>query len=182
VKDTIAERAKFITNSWDLPLETLFVFLSASLGLLSQIGWNLAIKYEDASKSTVVRSSNIVFVFLLQYLFLQIASDFWSIIGAVAIIFGVLFIIVFKVLDEKFSIEAANDKNEKNKSNDHDNDDDDNGSLKTVSIAIDIPNGKIIEYKEQQKQQQQPQPEKNKSSDEKKSKTYILKRILFFKL
>lgn len=101
--DTIAERAKFNKTSYDLPLDLLFVFMASTLGLISQIGWNLAIKYEDASRSTVIRSLNIVFVFFLQYLFLDIKSNVYTVIGSVAILFGTIYIILFKVFEEKYS-------------------------------------------------------------------------------
>ncbi len=85
---------QFITvNKSDLIIEIICVLLSAFFGLIAQIAWNFAIQYKNASESTLIRSLNVAFVFLLQYAFLQIEPDFWSIIGASAIVSGTCFII-----------------------------------------------------------------------------------------
>jgi drug/metabolite transporter (DMT)-like permease len=100
-----SERLKLIDNRTDLILwDVFYSIMSAITGLAQQIFWNLTIKYEDASRSAVLRSLNIVFVFFLQYIFLNIKSNLFSIIGAILILFGTIFIITFKILDSKYSI------------------------------------------------------------------------------
>ena len=90
-----------------LTIQLFYAILAASAGLASQVLWNLALKHEDASKVSVMRSLELVFVFFQQYIFLGITSNVFSIVGAMLIFLGALGIILYKILDKKYSIKAS---------------------------------------------------------------------------
>lgn len=81
--------------------QCLFSFISAICGVVSQILMNLALNHEDASKVSMLRSTELFFTFLLQYLILAIIPNLFSICGAILIIVGTFFILIYKLVDKK---------------------------------------------------------------------------------
>jgi drug/metabolite transporter (DMT)-like permease len=81
-----------------LPAQLFFSLLSAIFGIGSQIALNLSLQYEDASRVSVLKSTDLLFTFLLQFFILRIGPDLLSIIGALLILFGGLFIISYKIM------------------------------------------------------------------------------------
>ena len=57
-------------------------------------------KFEDASKIAMYRTTDILFTFVFQHIFLRIDSNLLSILGAVCIAIGMLIVIGFKLLDK----------------------------------------------------------------------------------
>ncbi len=81
---------------------------SAICGCMSQVLFNISMKYEDATKLSIYRSTDFVFTYLLQYFWLNISIDLYSCIGAGLIVFGTILIFLYKMVDKKIS------KNKKN--------------------------------------------------------------------
>ncbi len=50
-------------------------------------------KYEDASKVAMYRTTDLLFTFLFQYFYLGISSNIFSISGAIFIFFGMMLVI-----------------------------------------------------------------------------------------
>lgn len=90
-----------LNDYYFLGVQTLFACLSALMGCAHQLSINLAYKYEDASKISIYRTCDLIFTFLMQYFFLNITSNLFSIIGSVLIVFGNLLVLGFKMIDSK---------------------------------------------------------------------------------
>jgi drug/metabolite transporter (DMT)-like permease len=61
-----------------------------------------ALKYEDPSKVTLVKSSDVFISFVLQYVFLNIVSGYLNTLGACLIFISVLMVLIHKMFDQKF--------------------------------------------------------------------------------
>ena len=86
----------------DIPSFTLQIFfslMSGMSGVLSQIAKVTAYKYEDASKISIIRSTDLFFTYIFQYFFLNISTNVYSGIGALLIILGTLLILVYKMIE-----------------------------------------------------------------------------------
>jgi drug/metabolite transporter (DMT)-like permease len=88
-----------------------FSLLSALFGTFSQILMNVSLNYEDASKVSLFRSTDVFFAFILQYFFLNIHSNMFSIIGALLILIGTVLILVYKQIDRVLSKKSKADRN-----------------------------------------------------------------------
>ena len=88
-----------------------FSLLSAICGTFSQIFMNISLNYEDASKVSLFRSTDVFFAFILQYFFLNIHSNMLSIIGALLILTGPVLILVYKKIDRVLSKRSQVDRN-----------------------------------------------------------------------
>lgn len=81
----------------------LFSVIAGIISALNQIISNLSFKYIEASKISLIRASDLFFVYLFQYIFLNVESKILTTIGAVLILSSTLFILIFEILDEKHS-------------------------------------------------------------------------------
>ncbi|CAL8099512.1 unnamed protein product [Orchesella dallaii] len=70
--------------------EVGLIILTAFLAFFAQTCVTLALKYEQAGPVALVRTSEVVFAFLWQALFLNVQPDMFSIIGAVLTLSGVV--------------------------------------------------------------------------------------------
>ena len=96
----------------DIPsftLQILFSLMSGMSGVLSQIAKVTAYKYEDASKISIIRSTDLFFTYIFQYFFLNISTNVYSGIGALLIILGTLLILVYKMIETNLT--KSYDKN-----------------------------------------------------------------------
>jgi drug/metabolite transporter (DMT)-like permease len=89
-------------------MDTLIVqiFYSAVAGVFGTIGiifLNRALKYEDATKIGILKTSGVLFSFFLQYIFLDISVDFLGLFGAVCVIAGTLSVMAIKLVEPKIS-------------------------------------------------------------------------------
>jgi hypothetical protein len=66
----------------------------------NQIIFNLSLQYEDASKISIIKTTELFFIFLMQYFFLDIKTDYLNMIGAFLILTSTLIIILYKILDQ----------------------------------------------------------------------------------
>lgn len=84
-----------------LKYHLFFSFVSACIGLSSQICFNLSLRYEDASKVAIIKSSEIFFVFVLQYFLLNIHANMFKIVGGVLMFVSVGAILTYKMLEQR---------------------------------------------------------------------------------
>jgi drug/metabolite transporter (DMT)-like permease len=84
-----------------LSQQVFYSFLANSFGILAQVLFYMSLKYEDASKASVYKLMELIFVFVFQYLILSIIPDIFSITGATLIFIGALLVLVFKIIDAK---------------------------------------------------------------------------------
>jgi drug/metabolite transporter (DMT)-like permease len=78
-------------------------FYSLLVGMIAscnQIIFNLSLQYEDASKISIIKTTELFFIFLMQYLFLNIKTDYLNMIGAFLILTSTLIIILYKIFDQ----------------------------------------------------------------------------------
>ncbi|CAF0959453.1 unnamed protein product [Brachionus calyciflorus] len=86
----------------DLPMDIFYSLIASFLSLLGQILLNISFKYEDATKIAIIRTIDVFFSFLLQYLVLSIPIDTLSIFGAMFILVGTFFILLFRLIESKY--------------------------------------------------------------------------------
>ena len=89
----------------ELNVLLLHIFFSICVGLFGvggQIFLNLSFKYEDATKLAIIRTTDVFFSFILQYLILNIQVDVLNLFGAMSIFMGVIVIFVIKILQNQF--------------------------------------------------------------------------------
>ncbi len=84
-----------------LPIHLLYNFTAALIGVVGQCVLNIALKYEDASKLAIVKTIDVFYAFILQYLFLNIEANLLSIIGALTLVSGAFSVLIFKIIDNK---------------------------------------------------------------------------------
>jgi len=97
----------------DLPslmLQVVYSILAGFCGTISQVTLNLALNYEDAGKISIIRSSDVFFTYLFQFIWLGISTNVFSGIGAALIIFGTVMIMAQKILDKKAESENKTEK------------------------------------------------------------------------
>ncbi|CAF0974644.1 unnamed protein product [Brachionus calyciflorus] len=86
----------------ELPMDIFYSFLASCLSLVTQIFLNKSFKYEDATKIAIIKTTDVFFSFLLQFLLLGINVDRLGIIGAMAILVGTFFVLVYKLMNSKY--------------------------------------------------------------------------------
>jgi drug/metabolite transporter (DMT)-like permease len=91
----------FSANLHLLPTQILYSCIGGVLGVLSQILLNLSLQYEEASKIAILKTLDVFFTFLFQYLILNISIDMFSFIGSCSILFGTFIILSFKLIDNR---------------------------------------------------------------------------------
>lgn len=82
-------------------LQILYSFISGLCGTFSQVFFNISMKYEDASKVMIYRSTDLFFTYIFQYFTLNISTNIFSVIGAFLIIFGTVLILMYKIIEKK---------------------------------------------------------------------------------
>ena len=74
---------------------------SGFFGALLQIAINLAVKYEETLKVSMIYSNSLLFTFLFQFLILNINTNLFSTLGALLIFLSTLMIIFIQMLEKK---------------------------------------------------------------------------------
>lgn len=100
----IVNRPEEILNDgkWTALLwQIVFLVLSCLGSLLNQLFVNIGLKYEDAAKFSIIRTSDLLFTFILQIIILNIYSNAWSIIGALLILISTILVIFYKIIDKR---------------------------------------------------------------------------------
>ena len=105
-------------NSFDtqsILFQVFYSFSSAVVGLAAQICLSLALKYEEASKIAIIKTTDLIFTFIFQSYLVNIEKDYLSSIGAYLILGGAFLVFVFKFIEKKFNHDKAEIKSTKNK-------------------------------------------------------------------
>ena len=84
----------------DLKLHLFYSILVGMIASCNQIIFNLSLQYEDASKISIIKTTELFFIFLMQYFFLNIKTDYLNMIGAFLILTSTLIIILYKIFDQ----------------------------------------------------------------------------------
>lgn len=87
-------------NPEDFTNQIIYMLVGSGVFMnLNLLFYILALKYEDASKITILSATDLIFAFLFQYEFLGVVSPWMPIFGAVLIMFGSVFIAAYKIFD-----------------------------------------------------------------------------------
>lgn len=84
-----------------------FALIGAVSGLLAQILFNVALIYEETSKICIANSTDILFIFIVQYFFLNVSFNILSLIGSVLIISATVLILAYKILFKNISKDSC---------------------------------------------------------------------------
>lgn len=96
----------------NLFLHILYSVTGGLFGIMAICCLSKSLEYEEASRVSIIRLTDVIFAFLFQYLFLKISSDYLDVVGILLIISGTLLITVHKPVLLAF-------KNFKNNYNDY---------------------------------------------------------------
>ena len=80
-----------------IPLEIFYSFCGGLLSVIGLICLNKALKHEAAAKIVMLRTTGVLFSFMLQYFILDVNTDILGIIGAFLIILGTVQIMIIKL-------------------------------------------------------------------------------------
>ena len=86
-----------------LPYHVLYSSISAVFGILGQVSMNISLSCEDATKVSIVKTTDVLIAFVLQLIILNIRVDLLSIVGSVLILTGTSIVLLFKMIEEKYS-------------------------------------------------------------------------------
>ena len=84
-----------------LALDIVFGCLGGLFAVFGHVLLNLSLQHEDATKVSIVRTVDVVFSFLFQFIILNISADWISIIGALLILMSTLVILLYKIYMQK---------------------------------------------------------------------------------
>ncbi len=96
----------------ELQQQTVLVLIVGCVGTLNQLILNLALKYDDVLKISLVKSADLFFVLMLQSIFLGIHINALNLMGLMMIFFSTITILVFKYLNERLMNETVEESNE----------------------------------------------------------------------
>ena len=100
-----------IRNDWsNFKWNLFYCFCVSTLGVGNMIIINLAMELEEASKIAIIKTTDLFFIFALQYFFLNIKSDYLNVIGAFLILLSVLLLFIYRLLDQSNTKKISLDK------------------------------------------------------------------------
>jgi drug/metabolite transporter (DMT)-like permease len=89
-----------ITN---YPFDIIYGSIGGLFAVAAHVLLNLSLQYEDTTKVGILRTTDLLFSFILQYLILKIKTDYIEVLGGLSIILGTLVISFYKIFLLKFS-------------------------------------------------------------------------------
>ena len=93
--------------------QILYAVLAGLFGSFLQVFLNLAMKYEETLKVSMIYSNSLLFTFLFQFLILNLSSNLLSTVGALLIFSATILIIFFQMFERKsFKNQSTSDTNE----------------------------------------------------------------------
>ena len=98
-------------TSTSLMCELAYSAVSALFGIFAQILMNLALKYEEANKVAVFRTTDLLFTVLLQLAVLRTFSNYFSLLGALLVFIATLLIMAYKFIEKRWTIAYENREN-----------------------------------------------------------------------
>jgi drug/metabolite transporter (DMT)-like permease len=90
-----------------LPLDLLYSVLGGFFSSIALIFLNIALQYEDATKVAIVKTIDVLFSFLLQYIVLKIKFDILGLVGTILILTGTISVITFKIIHNRINKERS---------------------------------------------------------------------------
>ena len=107
-------QSKINLNFETIAFEIFIMVAYSIIFCISGFTFNIAFNYENASILAIVATTGVPLIFILQYLFLSIQFNYYSVIGSFLIIFGSVYIIIHKTIDINLhEIEKNNQKLQK---------------------------------------------------------------------
>lgn len=95
-----SELISHYNNRFDQLKYHLFLsFIGSLVGTVYMILFNLSLQYEEPSKVTIVRTTEIFFVFAFQYVFLNKPAELLKLVGGLLIFMSGFCILCFKIVD-----------------------------------------------------------------------------------
>ena len=85
----------------NLPYDIMWGLFGGGFAVLAHVTFNISLQHEDATKVAILRTIDVVFSFLMQFLILGINADYISALGAVSILLGTIVILFFKFIKKK---------------------------------------------------------------------------------
>ena len=102
-----------IRYNWvDFKWHLFYSFCVSILGVGNMIIVNFAMSLEEASKLAIIKTTDLFFIFGLQYLFLNIQSDYLNVLGAILILLSSFLIMIYRLLDQSNSMKILKKKQE----------------------------------------------------------------------
>lgn len=86
----------------DLFMDLCYSILSAFFSILGQVLMNICLKYADATQVSIIFTIGVFVTIILQYFILGILIDLYSGLGALFILFGTSFILIFQIFENKY--------------------------------------------------------------------------------
>jgi drug/metabolite transporter (DMT)-like permease len=96
-RPVLAEQNEANYLTWQI----VYVLLGSTFVIVFQLTFALALKFGDASKISIILSTDLLFAFLFQYELLGIASKWMAIVGSILILLGSVLIALFKIVEDK---------------------------------------------------------------------------------
>lgn len=95
-----------------LALDIVFGCLGGIFAVLGHVLLNISLQHEDATKVSIVRTVDVVFSFIFQFIILNIKADWISIIGALLILMSTFVILFYKIIKQKIKTKKTINQNE----------------------------------------------------------------------
>ena len=95
----------------DIAWQCAYTLTSGLAGIGAQVTLQKALQYEDASRVSVIRCTDLFFTFLLQYLLLNLTANVYSTTGAVLIFSATFLTLIHKIIDQKYNALRKGKKN-----------------------------------------------------------------------
>ena len=92
-------------------VQIFYSFLSAVVGLSAQICLSLSLKYEEASRISIIKTTDLIFTFIFQSYLVNIVKDYLSSVGAYLILLGAFLIFVSKFIENKLNRTSSKGNN-----------------------------------------------------------------------
>lgn len=87
-----------------LVIQIVYSVLAGIFGTVGIIFLNRALKYEDATKIGILKTTGVLFSFVLQYVFLGITVDFLGVFGAVCVCAGTISVMAIKLAESSHRV------------------------------------------------------------------------------
>ena len=89
-------------------LHIFYTVLIGCLGVFNQTILMLSLKYDEAFKISLIKTTDLLFVFILQYFLLGIQTNINNLIGVLLIGSSTLIIFTFKYFNDNYTLSLAN--------------------------------------------------------------------------
>ena len=91
-----------------LGMDIFFGLIGGILAVVGHVLLNISLQYEDATKVSIVRTIDVLFSFIFQFIILNITPDWISVIGAVCILFSTFIVLFHKIICQNMKKKNSN--------------------------------------------------------------------------